>query len=91
MRLQGARLAVLPLGHVENHRMGVKLRRSIAFDGPGGVVLEGGGDKFARRLRCVDVADPRLGDTAPSSPKRHADTLPVRLSHPLIAAHKRGK
>src|SRR5208282_2147469 len=67
-----------------------KLRRSIAIDGPRGIVLKGGGDEFPRRLRGVDIADPRLRVSF-KFPKRHADTMPVRLPHPLIAAHKRGK
>jgi len=51
---------VLALGHVEDHGVSMKLGRSIAIDGPRGVVLEGGGDKFSGRLRGMDIADPRL-------------------------------
>src|SRR5229473_2125790 len=63
--LQGSHLfpvfgAALPLGHVEDHGMCMKLRRRIAIDGPRGIVLESGGDEFAGRLRGMDIADPRL-------------------------------
>ena len=68
----------------------MKLRRSIAIDGPRGVVLESGGDEFPRRLRGVDIADPRLRVSL-KFPKRHADTIPMGFPHTIIAAHKRGK
>jgi hypothetical protein len=83
-------LAVLPLGHVEDHGMGMKLRGRIAIDGPRGIVLEGGGNEFSRRLRGMHIADPRLRVSF-KFPQRHADTFPMGLSHPFIAAHKRGK
>src|SRR5580700_10317875 len=65
VRLQGSDLfpvfgAVLPLGHIEDHSMGMKLRRRVAIDGPRGIVLEGGGDELSRRLRGMHIADPRL-------------------------------
>ena len=70
--------------------MGVELRRGVALDRPRGVVLEGRGDEFARRLRRMDVADPRLRVPL-QLPKSHAHALPVRLSYPVIAAHKGGE
>src|ERR1035441_9483198 len=73
--LEGAGLAVLPLGDVENHRMGVELGRCVASDWPGRVVLEGRGGKLARRLRRADVADSRLGIPLQLAHGR-ADTLP---------------
>ena len=68
----------------------MKLRRSIAIDGPRGVVLEGGGDKFAGRLRGMDIADPRLRVSLKLL-KCRAYALPMRFPHPIIAAHKRGE
>src|ERR1019366_7219142 len=53
-------------------------------------MLEGRGGKLARRLRLPDVADPRLGVPLQLS-QRHADTLAVRLPHPVIAAYQRGQ
>ena len=47
LRLQGARLAVVAFGHIEDDGVRMKLRRNIAVDGPGGVVLKLGGDKLA--------------------------------------------
>src|ERR1700686_4022010 len=95
MRLQSSHLlsvfgAVLPLGDVEDNGMGMKLRRRVAIDRPGGIVIEGGGDEFPRRLRGMHIADPRLRVPLKFL-KRYANALPMGLSHPVIAAHKRGE
>src|SRR5712664_1163629 len=68
----------------------MKLGRSIAIDGPRGVMLESGGDEFSGRLRGMDLADPRLRVSFKLL-KCRADALPMGLPHPIIAAHKRGK
>src|SRR5271155_1481095 len=65
MRLQSSHLfpvfgTALPLRHVEEYGMGMKLRRGVAIDGPRGVVLESCGDEFSGRLRGMDIADSRL-------------------------------
>ena len=70
--------------------MGMELRRGVAVNRPRGVVLEGRGNEFARRLRRMDIADARLRVPL-QLVKRHADTLPMRLPHAVIAAHKRGE
>src|SRR5271157_5685801 len=70
--------------------MGMKLGRSIAIDRPCGIVLEGGGNKFAGRLWGMDIADSRLRVSLKFL-KRRTYTLPMSLSHPIIAAHKRGE
>src|SRR5271166_5068872 len=70
--------------------MSMKLRGSVAIDGPCGIVLEDGGDKFPGRLRRMDIADPRLRVSL-KFPKRHADTFSMRLPRPIIAAYKRGE
>ena len=70
--------------------MGVELRRGVAFDRPRGIVLEGSRNEFACRLRRMDVADPRLGVPLQLG-ESHAHAFPMRLSHPLIAAHKGGE
>src|SRR5207253_1737156 len=77
---------VLALGHVEDHGMSMKLGRRVAIDGPRGVVLESGGDKFSGRLRGMDIADPRLRVSFKLL-KCRAYTLPMGLPHPIIAAH----
>src|SRR5208283_3657398 len=79
---------VLALGHVEDHGMSMKLGRSIAIDGPRGVVLESGGDEFSGRLRGMDIADPRLRVSFKLL-KCRANALPMSLPHPIIAAYER--
>src|SRR5208282_652270 len=81
---------VLALGHVEDHGMSMKLGRSIAIDGPRGVVLESGGDEFSGRLRSMDIADPRLRVSFKLL-ECDANTFPVGFTHPIIAAHESGK
>ena len=54
--LERSRLPILPLGHIEDHGMGVELRRGIAVHWPGSVVLEGRGGELARHFRGVHVA-----------------------------------
>jgi hypothetical protein len=44
----------------------MQLRRSIAIDGTGCVVLERGGNEFARRLRRMDISDAGLGNRSSS-------------------------
>jgi len=70
--------------------MGVELRCGVAIDGPRRVVLEGGGGEFAGRLRGMHIANPRLGVVLDLA-QGHADALPVRLPHSLIASDKRGQ
>jgi hypothetical protein len=67
--------------------MGVKLRRGVTVHWPRGIVLKGSRNEFAGCLRRVDVADAGLRVLLQLI-ERHADTLPVRLSHALIAAYK---
>src|SRR5467141_3854975 len=93
MRLQSSHLfpvlrTALALGHVEDHGMGMKLGRSVAIDWPRGVVLESGGDKFSRRFRGMDLADPRLRVLFKLL-KCRAYTLPMGLPHSIIAAYER--
>src|SRR5208282_5528870 len=88
--LQRPRLAILARGHIENDRMSVKLRRSVAIHWAGSVMLESGGNELCSRLRRVDIADPRLRIPLQFA-KCYADALTVRLAHTLIAADKRGE
>jgi hypothetical protein len=88
--LEGAGLAVLPLGYVENHGMGVELGRGVAFNRAGRVVLEGRGGKLPRRLRRADVANSRLGIPLQLGHGR-ANALPVRHSYPVVAADQGGQ
>jgi len=88
--LQGPGLPVLALGDIEDHSMGIELRRGIAFHRSRGVVLKGRGGELARRLRLPNVADPRLGVPLQLS-QRNADAIAVRLTHPIIAANQRSQ
>jgi integrase len=88
--LQGARLSVVTLGHIENDRVRMKLRRSIAVHGTSGVMLKGSGDELVRRLRRMDVTDARLCIPLQFM-QRHANTFTVRLAHALISTHKSRK
>jgi hypothetical protein len=81
---------VLALGHVEDHGVSMKLGRSIAIDGPRGIVLKGGGDEFAGRLRGMDIADPRLRVSFKFL-KCRAYALPMGFPHPIIAAYESGE
>jgi hypothetical protein len=90
VRLHGARLSVIALGDIENDGMSMELRRSITFDWPRSIVLEGCSNELTRCLRCMDVANPRLRIPFQLT-QRYAHTLPVRLPDTIIAAHKRSQ
>jgi hypothetical protein len=94
VRLQSSHLfpieTVLALGHVEDDGMSMKLGRSIAINGPRGIVLESGGDKFSGSLWGMDIADPRLRVSFKLLECR-AYTFPMSFPHPIIASHKRGE
>jgi hypothetical protein len=83
-------LSVVAFGDVEDHSMGVELRRGVAVHRAGGIVLEGSRNELACRLRRVDVADPRLSVFLQLG-QCNPNALPMRLSDTLIAADKCGK
>jgi hypothetical protein len=60
LRLDGAGLAVVALGDIEDDGVGMELRRNVAIDRAGGVVLELGGDEFGRGLGRMVAADAGL-------------------------------
>ena len=88
--LKRARLAVLTLGHVEDDCVRVKLRRGIAINWAGSIVLEGRGNELAGRLRRMDVADAGLGVPLQFS-ESYANTFAVRITDAVIASHKGGE
>src|SRR5271166_5521357 len=47
LRLDCARLAIVALGDIENHRVSVQLWRDVTVDGSGRIVLKLGGYQFA--------------------------------------------
>ncbi len=60
LRLDGAGLAVVALGDIEDDGVGMELRRNVAIDRAGGVVLELGGDEFGRGFGRMVPADAGL-------------------------------
>ena len=79
LRLNGAGLAVVAFGHVEDDGMGMELRRDIAIDRAGRVVLKLGGNKFARGFGRMVAADAGLRVVFELL-KRNADALAVRFA-----------
>ena len=59
LRLQGAGWPIA-LGHIEDHGVGVELRRGVAVDRTGGVMLELRGDKLPGSFGGMVAADPGL-------------------------------
>ena len=90
LRLDGARLAVVALGDVENDRVGMQLWRDIAIDRAGRIVLKLGGDKLARGLGRMIAADAGLRVVF-ELVERNADALPMSFANAFIAADKRGE
>ena len=89
LRLDGSRLAILPLGHVEDDCMGMKLRRNVTIDRAGGVVFKLRGDEFGRRLGRMISADASLRVHFELLQARHGrsrDGLYATLSSPPTSA-----
>src|ERR1039458_1005845 len=60
-RLQGAHGSIFAFGHIEDDRMGMKLRSGVSVDGASSVMLKRRDDKLPRGLRRVVAADAGLG------------------------------
>ena len=70
--------------------MGMELRRGVAIDGPGGVMLELRGDKLPGGFGGMVAAD--AGLRVPLQfVQSDIDGLAVGLAHAVIAADKRGQ
>ena len=67
--------------------MRMKLRRGVSINRPGGVVLEGGGNKPSRRFRRIVAADARLGIVLKLI-EGESDGLPVALPNFVVVANK---
>jgi hypothetical protein len=80
-------LPIGTLGHVEDHGMSVKLRRGVAIDGAGGVLLKLRGDELAGRLCRIVATDASLG-VAFQRRQLSSDGLAVRFADPVIATNK---
>ncbi len=79
-----------PLRHVEDHRMGMKLRCCIAIDRAGGVMLELGSDELACILGGMIAADPCLGIPL-QLVQSSRDGGAVSLAHTVVASYKCGE
>ena len=65
----------------------MKLRRGVSINRPGGVVLEGGGNKSSRRFRRVVAANARLSIVL-KLVESESDGLPVGLPNLVITANE---
>ena len=86
-RLQGAHGSIFALGHIEDHGMGMKLRRCISVHRTGGVMLECRGDKLPGSLRRMVAADACLGIVL-QLVKSEGNGLPMCFPNLVIAAHE---
>jgi hypothetical protein len=88
--LKRVRLAVLTNSYIEDHSMSMELRRCIAVNRAGRIVLEGCGKELSRVLRGMNIADACLRIPLQFSEcNTHAFTM--RLAHMNITAHKRSQ
>ena len=90
VRLNGAGLAVVAFGHIEDDGMGVELRSNVTIDRAGGVVFELGSNKFGRGFRRMVSANTGLRIFFKLL-KRNAHTLAVGQTHVVVAANKCGE
>ena len=88
--MQCSCLSIVPLGHIEDDRVSVKLGRGIAVYGPRGVMLEGSSDELPRCLRSMNISDARLGIPFQFL-QRNANAFTMRFAHAIIAAYKSGE
>ena len=88
--LERVRLAILANRHIEDHRMSMKLWRSVAIDWASCIVLKGRGKIFSRVLRHMNIADSCLLIPLQFY-ERNAHAFTVRISHADITAHKRSQ
>src|SRR5216683_4148608 len=85
--LDGGRLTILALGQIEDDRMGMELRGDVPIHRASRIMLEFGGDEFARSLLRMVPADASLRIVLELF-KGCADAFAVRLTHPIIASDK---
>src|ERR1700739_2565197 len=87
LRLDRPRLTILVFGQIENDRMGMELWRNIPIHWTSCIVLKFGGDEFPGSLGRMVPADAGLRIVLELF-KGCGDTLPVRLTHTIIASHE---
>ncbi len=79
--------AVSPLGDIEDHGMGVELRRGVAIHRSRGVVFELRRDELTGGLGGMVAADPRLCVPLQLC-KGSGDCGSVRFPHPLVPSNQ---
>jgi hypothetical protein len=87
LRLNCPRLAIGSLSDVENDRVRVQLRRNVAIDWAGGIVLELRDDKPACGLGWMIAADPGLRVVF-ELVEGNSDAVTVRFADTVVAADK---
>lgn len=85
--LQRARLAILPLCDVEDHSMGMKLRRCVSINWTRSVMLEGCCYKLSSRLRRMNIADAGLRVVLQFM-QCNANAFAMCFTHTLITANE---
>ena len=88
LRLDGAGLAIVAFGYIEDYGVGVELRSDVAVDRAGSIVLKLGCNEFGCRLRRVVAAYTRLCVMLKLL-QSNARTFTVGNAHIVIAADKR--
>jgi hypothetical protein len=82
-----ARLTILALGFIKDERVGMELWSDIPIHGAGCIVLEFGGNEFARGLGATVSADTGVRIVFELF-QGCADAIAVRLTHLIIASDK---
>ena len=89
-RLNRARTVIGALGHVEDHGMGMELRRGVTIHRPGRVMLKLCGNELPRRLRRMVAANARLRVPLQLR-ERSRHRLAVGQAHAIVATHESGQ
>ena len=90
LRLQGAVFPRLALRDIEDDGVGMELRSGVAVHGPGGVMLEFGGNEFGRGLRRMVPANPGHRVVLQVF-KGDPDALAVRRANAVVTADQCGQ
>ncbi len=82
--LKSACPTIRPCRHIEDHGVGVELRRGVSIDRTSRGVLELRGDKLAGGIGGVIATDPRLGVSLKLI-QSGSDGCTVGIAYPVIA------
>ena len=90
MRLNGTGLATVALGEIEDHGVGMELRRNITVYGAGRIMLKLCSDELARRLWGMIAANAGLRVMLQLF-EGHTNAFPMRFTDTIIAADQSGE